>query len=566
MNPIRNKPATTLAPLFSLYFFTFYFLLLPFSFSSEPPIWSEGRIISPSITYRFFIEQRRGFHQQIHQVRVNLLGRNVSMDIMPVKGFPQSLELPSEIMKRKKALVVVPASLFRRAKNGRFFPLGNLRFSDETYTAGGDFSGVEICPLNRIVFCADDSEKKTHPGRLIFEKGVSIELAGVNVPPDGDGIYLYTKLFGTITKKEMVRWGVGHCYLLEMVAYSSDVSLYWVRKAYKGQRTLHPPEKNRIVLVVGHKAERFAGEFLYRRHVRVELPEEKPDMLLRGAFCGGPYFLHGGKYDADAVRRFCTQPGAPPLSHYSTPQARLALALDSSRQILSIFAVDKRGFSREGMTLAEFARFIANAGAVEAIALPDGKYASLILPDGRANETPTGIEEPVLTALCISERAPAPGEVLNLLRRYPSFIRACGSEPNNAVQAIKDGSYAPLPSLNNYWEHISEDTFHTHVILIDLYRPCEVTALEFFYAGEVGFSTQFNWRAFTLYIREIDGTSWRKLLHITNPTGLSCQRITMPPGTNFRLLRIEIDEPTAFKENHTVRLAELAILGNLPKK
>jgi len=193
--------------------------------------------------------------------------------------------------------------------------------------------------------------------------------------------------------------------------------------------------------------------------------------------------------------------------------------------------------------------------------LPDGDLASLILPDGRVNTTPAGMEAPVMTVLEITERAPEKGATVNLLRCVPNMVTACGAEPNNPADAVKDGSYFQTPSLDNYWEHSDPNPLHRHALMIDLLKPYDLTGLEIFYAEEAGFSSHYNWRSFSVYGSEKDKSSLQKIMEVKNPEGRSCQRIAFPSGMRLRYIKIEVDQSGLFPESGIVRLAELILYG-----
>ena len=531
-----------------------------FLHSQNPQPWISGHAICPSILYQYRIEQRPGFHQQIHKVRIDLRGKDVSMGVVPSEGFPRIAEYPSEILKRTKSRVVVPASLFQGKHNGRYSPIGGLRFPDTVYKIEDQLSHIQILPLNHLRL-VQNGKQEMKPPYLAPEAGSAFKISGINTAPRSPGLYLFTNLFDPIQKQNWKKWGVRRCYMLEAVAYSSDASLYWVRKDYKSARDVHIADNNYALLVVGSKRIEDRNLLKYRDRVRITLPEEKRGRELLGTFCGGPYFLREGKYDEEELKDFCSQPCTPPLSHYTSRKARLALARDGNDRYIYLFAVDQRGFSRKGMSLSELASFLIKEGIEEAVELPDGDLASMILPDGRANATPSGVEAPVISALFINERPPNPDKVVNILRRFPTMITACASELNNPIKAITDGSYGQIPSLDNYWEHISYDHFHKHRIMIDLLRPYDLKALEIFHAEEAGFSSHYNWRKFSVYAEKNDKNALEKILEVKNPRGLPYQRITFPAESLYRYVAIEVETPGVFEENKTARLAELALWG-----
>jgi hypothetical protein len=526
---------------------------------AEPVKWDSQYQVFPSILYRSCMEQRENFHQQIHHIRIDLRGADVSLEVAGSEEFPKNPELPSSIMKRKKAQVVVPASLFQKTQNNRNLPLGNLRTSSGGFTLGHAFPEVRLKSLNHIVFDENGDSADRTP-YVKTEKGQTIRIMGINMRPQNPGFYLFTKSFHAIKKEEIQLWGIGQSYLLEQVSGSSYSNMYWVDKILEGPRDIEITREAYFLSFVGTPSQE--TPILDRRdRLEIIIPEEIPGQPLLGRFCGGPYFLHKGGYMKESVRMFCEKEGAPSLSLYQEPKARMALARGKNGRYMDIYCVDQKGIDFQGMTLSEFAEFLAGEGIEEAIALPDGEATSLIMGDRRINATPAGMEYPVFTALCITERPPEPGERINLLTRIPNRIIACGSGKNNSPAAVKDGSIEVTFTLDNYWEHISDDSFHKHGILIDLYKSHQVIGLELYYAEEVGFSSQFNWRSFSISTSEIDKNNLKEIMRVENPRGYSHQYIPFPRETNFRFLGIEIEKPTLYQGNQTARLAELVIWG-----
>jgi len=543
-----------IAALGSIFFIPRYCL------AEESLPWISGQPVSSSIIYQYYIEQRSGFHQQIHRVRVDLLGKDLSVEMIPAENFPHQTEYPSDIMKRRNAHVVVPACLFQRSEEGRCQPVGSLGFSGSIYTLEQDVPEIELHSLNHLFFRRDGGSS-SDPLYIKRENGEVIPLSGLNQPAQNPGLYLYSKPFDPIPKEEMEKWNVGRCYLLEQTSNSSDPSLYWVRKVIEGPRPVDLSAREVLIIETRGETGQKDGMFQYREQVHVVIPGEPSPGTLQGVFCGGPYFLHEGRYDELAVQEFSRKKGAPPLSHYTELRARLALSLDPPGRYLEVYAVDQKGFSRQGLSLAEFAEFLSKNGVREAVCLPDGETAALVLPEGRVNSTSSGLEAPVLCALCISERPPSPGETVNILTRFPNTIIACGGESLNPVSSLNDGSYSPSPTLDNYWEHNTEDAFHKHGMLIDLLKPYEMRGLEFFHASQLGFSPHYNIRGLSLYGDESSKSSLRKVCDVDNSQGLSHQYIPFSPGIRIRYLKIDIEKPNAFPNNNTVRLAELALWG-----
>lgn len=539
-----------------------FIIILPFvicnlCFAEALP-WISGHAIAPSISYQYRIEQRPGMHQQVHRMITDLRGENVSIKLIPSGDFPKGLEYASAVRARTNAQVVVPAPLFIKVGNERNLPLGSLLFPENPVVQKSGYPLVCARPLNRMIL-KQESGSVGAPSRIQSETSGTMELAGFNITPEKPGFYLFTKFFSPISGRELSLWGAEECLWLEK-ASGGDAQLYWIRKASKADQTIHIPNNNLLLLSI-NRGRRAEEDGLAARK-RMRLISENP-ALMQFAFCGGPHFLKDGKYDEDAVRAFCSLPGAPPLSHYTERKARLAMTLDASGRYLGIYAVDQKGFMREGMSLEEFAEFLKEEGASEAAALPDGDAASLILPDGRMNTTPSGLEAPALAFLTITERAPAKGDVVNLLRNAPNAITACGAEPRNPADALKDGLYSPTSSLDHYWEHTSTEPSHQHGILIDLMKPYDLETLEIFYAEEAGFSPHFNARSLIVYGDEKDKNAMRKIMEINNQGGLSCQRAEFPAGVRLRYIRIEIAQPSAIPGASCARLAEIVLLGRL---
>ena len=540
----------------------FFFLTPSYIFSEETPPWISSQPVSSSIIYQYYIEQRPGFHQQIHRVRVDLLGKDLTVEIVPSENFPHKTEYPSDIRKRTNAHVVVPACLFQRSEEGRCHPVGNLGFSGSLFTQGRDVPLIEAHSLNHLFFRGED-EPSSYPLYIKRENGEVIPFSGLNQPAQNPGLYLYSHPFDPIRKEEMEKWNVGRCYLLEQTSDSSDPSLYWVRKVMEGPRAIDLPAGNILIIETPGEGGQKDSMFQYRERVQVNIPGALSLGSLRGVFCGGPYFIHEGSYDERAVQEFSMKKGAPPLSHYTEPRARLAMSLDPTGRYLELYAVDQKGFSRQGLSLGEFAAFLTKNGVREAVCLPDGEAASLVMPEGRVNSTYSGLEAPVLCALCIADRPPSPGETVNILTRFPNMITACEEGSINPVNTLKDGSYSPLPSLDNYWEHNTEDSFHKHGIEIDLLKPYEIKGLEFFHASRAGFSPHYNIRGFSLYGDENSKSPLQKILDVDNSQGSSHQYIPFSPGIRIRFLKIEIENPNMFPNNNAVRLAELAVWGKV---
>jgi len=535
------------------------FVLASDAIADAPP-WIEGHSISPSITYQYRVEQRSGFHQQIHRVQIDLRGENVSIGLSPAAEFPLHKSLPSEMRNLLKSQVVVPATLSVQTRMGREVPLGRFLTQSTYYFGQGGFPEVRIRPLNNVIFYRGGKDD-TAPPRLTLESSGTLTLAGFNTLPAGPGLYLYSNSFLPISARELNEWKVSACFWLERVLSSSEPDVYRVRKSIRATSSLTIPENNLLILDVMTGNDRLSESLSVGRHVRVIVAETDLQKLIRGVFCGGPYFMRDGVYDDEAVRAFCNKPGAPPASHYAEKKARLALAIGSNRRFLSIYEVDQKGFTREGMTLREFAVFLADEGVKEAMELPDGDEASLVLPDGQVNTTPDGIEMPVMAVLTVTERSPDKDEIVNLLRSTPNMVTACGFEPLNPPDAVKDGSYSQSPSLDNYWEHMQSDPFHKHALFIDLLKPRELRSLEIFYAEEAGFSSQYNWRTFIIYGHERDKNSMKRVMEVRNPDGRPCQLVEFPPATKLRYLKFEVEQPTSFKDVFCARLAEIVLWG-----
>ena len=539
----------------------FFFLAPGYIFSEEPPPWISSQPVSSSIIYQYYIEQRPGFHQQIHRVRVDLLGKDLTAELIPSENFPHNTEYPSDIRKRKNAHVVVPACLFYKSQEGRYQPVGTSGFSGSLFTLGQDVPVIEIHSLNHLLFRGED-ESSSHPLYIKRENGGIIPLSGLNQPAQNPGLYLYSKPFDPIRKEEMEKWNVARFYLLERASDSPDLSLYRIRKVMEGSRTIDLSDREVLILETRGEEGQTESLFQYREQIHLVIPGSQSPGSLQGVFCGGPYFLHEGRYEERAVQEFSMKKGAPPLSHYTEPRARLALSLDLTGRYLEIYAVDYKGFSRQGMSLEEFAEFLSKNNVKEAVCLPDGEMASLVLPEGRVNSTSSGLEAPVLCALSISEQPPSDGEIVNILTRFPNMMMACDQGKSiNPVTSLKDGAYSPSRSLDNYWEHHTEDAFHKHGIVIDLLKPYEIRGVELFHASQAGFSPQFNIRGFSLYGHETSISSVQKILDVDNSQGLSHQYIPFSPGIRIRYLKIDIEKPNLFPNNNNVRLAEIALWG-----
>jgi len=528
--------------------------------AAEAPAWIAGRQISPSITYQYRIEQRPGFHQQFHKVTIDLYAKDVTVKLVPAEEFPRGVEYPSEFLKRTKSRVVVPACLFQSGSGARLSPLGGLRFPGGIYKRGHEFPELRIRPLNQIVF-SPESDKTVQPPVLIMEDNSVIPVSGVNVPPTEPGLFLFTNPFAPVTREELKKWKASRCCLLEPVKGNREPGLYWISKVLEDPRTIHLKEENRLLVEVRGKSAGYDRLLQYRKRLHLRFLDENPFKLYEGIFCGGPLFLKNGEFFGGAVERFCSLPGSPSPAHFSSRKARLALAMKKDRRYLFIYAVDQSGFSREGMTLREFADYLSGEGVREAMALPDDNLGSVILPGGRVNATPSRMEAPVPAALCIGERPPETGETVNLLRRYRTAVSSSGMGANNPDTAVLDGSYLPVPTLNNYWEDPGSDPEGKKYLLIDLLDTYEVNALDFYHAEEAGFSSHFNTRRMTLLSHGGNKNAVEKLMGIKNPAGLSCQRVLLPQGTRMRYLKIELDEPTAFGEEGIARLSELAVWG-----
>ncbi|HOE63272.1 MAG TPA: hypothetical protein PLI82_08565 [Candidatus Sumerlaeota bacterium] len=533
------------------------FMICNLCFGEAAP-WISGHAITPSISYQYRIEQRPGMHQQIHRVIADLRGENVSVGLIPSGDFPKGLEYASSVRTRTNAQVVVPAPLFIKSGVERFLPLGSLLIGENPAVQKFGYPLICARPLNRI-FLLPNGGGIGAPNRMDAETSGSIAIEGYNIEPERRGFYLFTKIFSPITGRQFALWGAEECLWLERVS-SGDASLYTIRRITQTEQTAHIPDKSLLLVSVNQKRRAEASGFAVRSRVR--LVSENP-ALLQFAFCGGPQFLKDGEYDEEAVKAFCALPGAPAFSHYTERKARLALTLDASQRYLGVYAVDQKGFMREGMSLEEFAEFLKGEGATDAAALPDGDMASLILPDGLMNATPSGLESPSLAFLTISERATEKGRAVNLLRSVPNSITACGAEPRNPPDALKDGSYSLADSLDNYWEHASLDPSHQHGILIDLLKPYSLDAIEVYHAEEAGFSPHYNARLLSIYGGERDKNSMEKIMDIVNRDGRSCQRAAFPANCRLRYIRIEFAQPSAFSNISCVRLAEVVLLGRL---
>jgi phosphodiester glycosidase/F5/8 type C domain-containing protein len=530
-------------------------------FAADAPPWIKGRAISPSITYQYRIEQRAGFHQQIHRVQIDLRSKNLKLEIVPSENFPFKKEYPGKIFSRKNALVLAPASLEIPEKGERIRPLGGLRFQGDIYSRGKGSSETRIRPLNSIEFFKKSDFSNNQPF-ITLDSGKKILLSGVNEIPQNPGFYLYTDKFYRISKEEMKKWRMKSFYILDCLIKNGPEASCRIRKKLQNPKEIRIHDNTYIILETGKKNSKKEILGSFRNMLKITLSDEKQNQLYEEIFCGGPYFLRKGKYDKKAVEEFCSHKGAPPLSHYEKKKERIALAMDQNKNVLCIFAVDKKGFSREGMTLEELAFFLIGEGTYEAIALPDGKHTSLILPDGSVNATESGVEESLINALCIMESEPEENEEVNILRRYPCAIGANGSEPRNPASALNDGSYSLVPSLDNYWEHLNKDQFSKPVIMIDLQKVYKINSIEIFHAEEAGFSSYFNCREFSIYGHEKNKNSMEEILRVTNPDALSCQAIDFPAGTKLRYLSIIIDKPTGNESCRAARIAEIILRGS----
>ena len=534
-------------------------ILFPGIFCEETPFsWTREEPLSPSIEYHTLVIKKSGFNQKIHRVRVDLRSKTITAGILPSPDFSHKTQYPSDFINEASFQLVVPASLFKTGKHRRNVPVGNLEFSNGPFTIGNMLPEVQIFPLNHISMKlqGDNEEKKPF---LKPETGELIQISGLNTIPKKPGLYLYTESFKPISSDEMREWNISRYYFLERVSGSSDSTLYWVRKVLKEPDSLNIPANNLFALISGKPAPDETPEFKYRQRVRVIIPNGKRGERILSQFCGGPYFLHQGKYNEEGVREFCLDPDTPSLSHYSKTKARMALTIEEEGRYLTLYAVDQKGFDRRGMNLEEFASLLIKNGVREALALPDGDTASLVSSKGLLNTNPSGSEARVISCLCISDKPPETGELINLLRHHPFVITGCGSSPKNGFSCLSDGSYFPTSFLDNYWEHITDDTFHKHGFLIDLLKSYEPQAIELFFAQEAGFSSHYNWRSFRISIHEKDKNSLKELMQVRNLQGFPSQYIKFPPGTRFRYIKIEIDKPTVFPNNRIARLAELAL-------
>ncbi|MBN1901932.1 phosphodiester glycosidase family protein [Candidatus Sumerlaeota bacterium] len=536
----------------------FSILVFP-AFPSEPVKWDAQRRISPSIQYQSSLEQRQNVTHQIHRIRIDLRGVDVTLEVVGSEGFPERPELPSDIMKRRKGQVVVPASLFHKKENNRNLPLGNLRTASGVFTTGHSYPEVRLRALNYIEFNESDDNVEKTP-RIVTEQGETISTIGMNMRPRHPGYHLFTSAFQGLKMEEMKSWGIQRYYILAPVPGSSEGNRYWVDKTGEESSDIAIQRDACVLALVGAKQDE---EAILKRldRVTIAMPDETPGQALPGRFCGGPYFLQKGAYQEDSMRTFCEKEGAPSLSHYEQPKARLALGIRDKGRFLDIYCVDQKGTEWQGVTLREFAEFLIRDGIEDAIALPDGDAASVILGDSRINSTPSGIEYPVFTAFCVSERAPEPGERINLMRQAPNRIAACGSGKRNSPSAIKDGSIGMTANLDNYWEHISDDASHRHGISIDFYKSYQMAGVELFYAEEAGFSPQFNVRSVIISGGEGDKNSMNEMARVKNPEGYSHQYIPFPRNTSLRYLGIEIEQPGSYPGIQTARLAEIIVWG-----
>ena len=539
------------------------FLLLTASsiYAADPPPWISGRPVSPSILYQYRIEQRPDFHQQIHRVRVDLRSPDVDLKLVPAEGFPHKTEYPGDIRQKHNALVAVPALLHHNPREGRAYLTGGVRFYDRFYKSDGRFPQVHLRPLNRVELLSPSVCKETKAA-LLPEDGYEIGDIPINTIPGENGLFLFNRSFSPVKKDEMNEWNIRTCFLLEKLTSEEKPNMYRVRKIYEDHRDIVIPEDHLLVLAAGESGREFQKILPWKKRVRVRFSGGYPGRRILSSFCGGPWFLKKAKYDEEAVEDFCRLPGTPSLYHYSSQDARLALALDRSGNVLSIFAVDRKGFSREGMTLENFANYLAGEGIYDAVALPDGDDAVLMLPDGRVNATAAGVEQPAAACLCISESPSPTGKAVNLLRKFPAMITASGAEPGNPPEAIKDGSYGETSLYNNYWEHTGDNDSDAKGFSIDLQRPYPVKALEFFFAEEAGFSPHFNWREFTVYYHRGNENRIKKFV-VKNPEGLPSKYIPLPMQEKVRHIRVVVNEPSSFEQSDSVRLAEMAVWGVL---
>lgn len=527
---------------------------------AEPRPWIAGRKISDHIAYQYRIEQRPGFHQQIHHVRVNLKAPNVDVFLETSEGFPRGLEYPSDMAKRTGAQVVIPASLFTKDENKiRYSMTGEFLHSGKIYSTGEGHPGVQIRPLNRLVFLP--ASEKTERPRIVTEDGKIIFLSGLNrLPGKKPGVFLYTSEFFPLEREDITQVNNGRFLYLYPVPQRESEYLYYVRKEFKKPEPFHPDPRGLLLWDARPGEESLLSGVKEGNRLEVLVKEHYAESFTSGVFCGGPYFIKNGEYDEDAVREFCKLPGAPEYSHYDTPLARLAISLDQTGTVLDIYAVDRRGVSREGMTLADFAAWLTEEGVEEAMCLPDGEMGSLTLPGGMINATGAGMEKEVISAICIREKDQQEKGPSNLLRGRPVSLTSNGSKPGNPASAVNDGSYYRTPTLDNYWESDTEEDAKP-TLRIDLREPCLVSEMELFYAEEAGFSDHFNWRSFTIFGHETNVTRLEKIMEVENPKGHSCQRISFPENTKLRYLAIQVDQPSVFPENKTARLAEIILQG-----
>ncbi len=522
--------------------------------------WIGGHAVSPSVTYQYRVEQKTGFHQQIHRLDVDLLSPDVSLELIPARDFALRGEYPAEILKRTGAVAVAPAALFRGPEGGRYYPAGSLGFSGTLYSRTSGYPEMVLRPLNQCFFRENPVSDEV-PALLELEEGAVMPLAGLNTAPAGPGYYFLSSMFGPITRKDWDAWKLRNVRLLAPLSGDVPPGTFRVDRLENKARDLQPSPGQAILLFRGEEAEATPAGLARGRHARLIPSGENERHDVKGIFTGGPWFLRGGRYDGEGVRRFCELPGTPPSAWYEEKKARLALAFDAAGTNASLFAVDQKGFAREGMTLKELADLLAAEGMMDAMCLPDGDMASLVLPLGRMNTTPAGVEMPVLTALCIMDRKPREGEFYNLLRRNASNIRTCGEAAGNPPEAICDGKYIQTPALNTWWEHEGGDNFHEHRLVIDLLGVYEVAAVDIYLAEEVGFSSHFNIRRLSLWAHESDAGNMSKIQEVANPEGLSVLNVNLPEGTKCRHFMITIEEPDVFGATGAVRIAELVLWG-----
>lgn len=337
--------------------------------------------LSPGIVYEHHVYTRPPRH--IYLLRVDLY--DFSHEVRPVLAWDRigRIETVSSMVRRYNAIAGINGSFFDRA-SGRWYPVGYII---------SDYKLIYSSRVHRAVFglttVRDPVFGYFRPSIIAYlhRKDYRLPVGFLNRPAPPDGIVLYTRHYGPLTRN----YG-GREFVLDRV----EGETYRVRRTLPANAGI-PPDG--LVLSFAGSSLRAAdwiktGDLL---DINIYVPPEMSDV--EELITGGPYLVRQGK---NHVQTSVKLEGFYGSLTGRNPRSAVGVTRDNH---LLLMVVDGRNPAWSvGMTFSELADYLIRLGAVEAIGLDSGGSSTMVIKERVVNRPSDGAERGVASGILIVKR------------------------------------------------------------------------------------------------------------------------------------------------------------------